>query len=161
MNNHRIGIEPILSSEVWRFNPRGIASLGRLFQELSPYRQRALGIEDFVRLADESECLLAVDLSQNGAIVGTARVVVRQHESVGHYGVIHDVVVDRNHRGQGIGKALMLKSIELGRQLHLRYVDALVKLARVEFNRRCESLGFELISSPSETGGVNHYRLML
>ena len=97
VTQNRIGIEPILRTEAWRFNQRGIEVLGRLLGQLSPYRQ-SFGADDFIRLADQSECLLAVDLNQNGHIVGVARLAIERDGKLRH-GVIHDVVVDPEYRG--------------------------------------------------------------
>lgn len=160
--NNKIGIEPILPREAWRFSPGGIDSLSRLFQQLSPYRQRSIGIDDLARLVEEGECLLAVDLGHNGHIVGIARLVVMR-ESAGRYGMIHDIVVDESHRGQGIGKALTLRAIEMARQLHLRCVELTSKPARTTANLMYQSLGFQLISAadPTDVESTNRYRFDL
>ncbi|MFZ1626538.1 MAG: GNAT family N-acetyltransferase [Candidatus Moraniibacteriota bacterium] len=162
ISSARIGIESILPNEAWRFNERGVKTLGRLYQQLSPYRECGLSIDDFVRLACESKCFLAVDLSHNGAIVGIIRLVV-EREIAGRYGVLHDTVVDATRRGQGIGKALTHRVVTTARNLQLRYINFTLKPTRVEANGMYQALGFQLVSAadPEDKESTNHYRLTL
>ena len=157
----KIGIEPIIRGEEWRFNQDGIHVLSKLFQQLSPYR-RPLSMEDFLKMVDEGECLLAVDLCQNGHIVGIAR-LVPQGQVPSRFGIVHDVVVDTAYRGQHIGKRLMERAIEIARRQRLTHLELTSKPARVAANRRYQSLGFELTipADPKDPASTNHYRLML
>lgn len=56
---------------------------------------------------------------------------------------IEDLVVDQLFRGQGIGKALILKAIELAQALGGHYIDLTSRPSRIEANQLYQSLGFE------------------
>ena len=161
--NAQIGIEFIFPNEAWRLCEDGIGVLGDLFHQLSPYRDRPLTKEDFLKLADESACLLvAVDLAHKGHMVGIARLIVRLENGL-RYGVIHDVVVDVSYRRAGIGKALTRKLLSLARRFHLDVVELPSKPERVFANLMYLSLGFALVSAadPSDPMSTNHYQLTL
>ena len=56
---------------------------------------------------------------------------------------IEDVVVDHIYRGQGIGKALILKAIELAKALGGQCIDLTSRPSRIEANHLYQNLGFE------------------
>jgi ribosomal protein S18 acetylase RimI-like enzyme len=57
--------------------------------------------------------------------------------------LVEDVVVDEGFRGKGIGKALVLKAIELARAEGARYLDLTSRPERVAANALYEGIGFK------------------
>lgn len=142
----------------WTFTDHGLQVLGEMLRELTPYHERILEVDDFRDMVMTGHFLHAID--QNHA-VGIVRLVVTH--SPDFHGEIHDAIVDRTKRRQGIGTALLDEAVRRAKQLRLNYVDALVKPARTEFIKRCLSLGFELVSTADlkVAESTNRYRLTL
>lgn len=157
-----VSIVPAFSFEGWRNRGRGEQHLERLFAELSPYQGRGF---DLKQLEDQSHFFMAEDCRKPGClIVGMVRLVSKTDQtSQQRSGVLHDEVVDSQYRGQGIGKALTLKVIEVAKMLEYTHIDAFPKQKRVEANKMYQSLGFELITpaDPTNPESANHYRFML
>ncbi len=73
-------------------------------------------------------------------------------------GFIDDVVVDENHRRQGIAGKLLDKLIKFARTKKLSYLDLTSNPQRKEANKLYLKLGFKLIGI---VDGSNYYRLIL
>lgn len=79
-------------------------------------------------------------------------------------GEIHDVVVDSQSRGQGIGRALVQRLIDLAGQLSANW-DAKMDLcltsrpSRIEANTLYAKLGFVLTAQAAGEQGTNFYRM--
>ncbi len=69
-------------------------------------------------------------------------------------GLIEGVVVDKNHRRQGIGRAMMQTLIEKAKGLNLVFVDLTSNPTRVTANKFYQKLGFK-------KRDTNVYRLKL
>lgn len=104
---------------------------------------------------------MAVDLSNRGAMLGIARLVV--HAGNPRYGVIHDLVVETSAQKHGIGRQLMDKMINQARIFRLPYVELRVKTKREGFIRLCEKCGFVRIQAadPADLESHHVYRLDL
>ncbi|MDP2648883.1 MAG: GNAT family N-acetyltransferase [bacterium] len=70
------------------------------------------------------------------------------------YGLVEDVVVSSEYRGQGLGKRLMRAVIAAGRKRKLSSLFLTSKPARVTANMLYKKLGFELAKT-------NSYRMRL
>jgi ribosomal protein S18 acetylase RimI-like enzyme len=57
---------------------------------------------------------------------------------------IEDVVVDKAHRGKGIGKALVLYAVDIARSMGAKSVDLTSRPFRIAANKLYRDLGFEL-----------------
>lgn len=157
-----IGIEFVLPIEQWRTGSEGTRVFAGLLHELSPYRTRSIRTRALRRLVRRSTCLLAatdLDANHHGHPVGIARLVVH-HSGTVRYGEIHDVVVARSHRRQGVGKALVRRALGVATVLDLPYVEVAVKPARVRAGKMFRSLGFQLIATadPAVPDSANRYR---
>lgn len=81
-------------------------------------------------------------------------------------GEIHDVVVDGQSRGKGIGKALVQRLIDLAGQLSTNW-DAKMELcltsrpSRIEANALYVKLGFVLTAQAIGEQGTNFYRMKI
>lgn len=90
----------------------------------------------------------------DGRIVGMLVLAPVHKLTTTPVGMIHDVVVDEAHRGQGIGRALMDAAVAEARRMGLHYLEFTSKPDRVEANRLYQKMGFK----PRET---NVYRIEL
>jgi len=81
--------------------------------------------------------------SDTGKIIGILSAVV-YHIPTGTKFWIEDVVVDYEFRGKGIGKALMIKAMDLARTQGAKAVDLTSRPSRAAANRLYQELGFKL-----------------
>ena len=63
----------------------------------------------------------------------------------GSVGLVEDVVVNKDHRGHGLGKALMGKIIEYAKERKIDYLQLTSKPERVVARNMYKELGFEEI----------------
>ncbi len=71
---------------------------------------------------DRAVTALAIDHGVTPTkVVGMAMLFIHQKFSA-NTGIVEDVVVDENYRGQKIGEKLMKRLIEIARQLHLKSI---------------------------------------
>lgn len=157
-----IGIEFVLPFEQWRTKPEGTRVFADLLHELSPYRSKSIRTRALRRLAERSTCLLAatdLDAKHHGHTIGVARFVVR-HADTARFGEIHDVVVARTHRQQGVGTALVKKALSVATDLKLPFVDVAIKPARVRAKKMFRKLGFQLVAAadPAVIDSEDRYR---
>lgn len=78
---------------------------------------------------------------QAGRIVGTATLGTFRTPT-GHHGWIEDVVVDKEARRQGIGKALTEACLEKAKEIGLREVNLTSRSARCAANQLYQAMGF-------------------
>ncbi|OGZ30519.1 MAG: hypothetical protein A3J00_03510 [Candidatus Niyogibacteria bacterium RIFCSPLOWO2_02_FULL_45_13] len=79
---------------------------------------------------------------------------------------IHDVVVDKEYRGRGLGEKITLALIEDAKRF-AKVKNAKIKLyltsrpSRVVANKLYEKLGFELVAEARGEQGTNLYKMMI
>ena len=56
---------------------------------------------------------------------------------------IEDIVVDRMHRGKGLGKKLMKRAIEYAQECGAQCIDLTSRPSRIEANEMYQRMGFE------------------
>lgn len=86
-------------------------------------------------------------------IIGMATLAVIEIPT-GRFGMIEDVVVDDQFRGQGIGKSLVMELIKEAKALGLERVDLTSNPKRLVANQMYQDLGFSKVDT-------NFYRLKL
>lgn len=91
-------------------------------------------------------CLVIEDETIN-AIVGHGALVVTRVPSKGKIGIVHDIVVADNYRGQGLGRLVMSRLIDIATGLGLNHVDLTSNPSRVPARKLYESLGFVLLNT--------------
>ncbi len=101
-------------------------------------------IEDLARLAvsPTTYVFLARYPEPNGPIVGSATLGLFQSPT-GVHGWIEDVVVDREARRQGLGKALTLACLDQARKLGLKEVNLTSRPSREAANQLYQEIGFQ------------------
>jgi ribosomal protein S18 acetylase RimI-like enzyme len=108
-----------------------------------------LELDDIVK--DKHYTILAAQ--ENDHIIGMGFLLVFR-KSLGLYAIIEDVVVHSDHRGKGIGKALMEGLIAQAQKKGVAHIDLTSRPQRKEANTFYQNLGFE-------KRNTNVYRLTL
>lgn len=89
-----------------------------------------------------SGCHMAVRRTEDGKIIAMATLLVCRKPS-GPFGLIEDVVVDKDYRGQGIAKEMLGTLFAKAKELKLEYVELTSSPKRVEANQLYTVLGFD------------------
>jgi ribosomal protein S18 acetylase RimI-like enzyme len=59
------------------------------------------------------------------------------------FGIIENVIVDKEYRGLGLGKAIMEKAIEYGKKQNCQYISLQSSNHRIDAHKFYESIGFD------------------
>jgi ribosomal protein S18 acetylase RimI-like enzyme len=100
-----------------------------------------LGLDDLTRIVGHQAITLLVARG-DGVIVGMLALVTFPLPT-GLRARIEDVVVDEAARGQGVGTALTMAAVALGRRQGARSIDLTSRASRVAANRLYQRLGFQ------------------
>jgi len=88
---------------------------------------------------------IALDASHPLSAIGTFALLIMHN--LAHQGtpsaIVEDVVVSENHQGQGIGRAMMAKAIELARECHCYKLVLSSNHKRVQAHAFYRKLGFQ------------------
>jgi ribosomal protein S18 acetylase RimI-like enzyme len=125
-----------------RSTPDLLEAMGRLVPQLSARRQPPSESDLTAMLGDERLHLL-VGRSAAGCIQGMA-VVVFYRVPTGLRARIEDVVVSEEVRGQGLGRALLLRAIQSAQEAQAHAVDLTSNPSRRAANALYLQLGFQL-----------------
>lgn len=121
--------------------PKLVDSYKKLIPQLStsslPPTEEEL---DQIIRSDASMILIAEN--NNNEIVGTMTLVLF-HIPTGLRAWIEDVVVDNDHRGEGIGKKLNQKALQIAEKAGAKTVELTSRPARESANRLYQDLGFQ------------------
>ena len=98
------------------------------------------------KILEDNDYLVLVVCKEQGQIVGIAMMAMYKVIS-GHKGMIEDVVVDQVHRGKGIGRKLMEKLLEEGKNRNLDEILLFSGHHRTPAITLYKSLGFQLKDS--------------
>lgn len=119
-----------------------LKAVNHLLPQLSPTAKR-LNLSGLRRIVKNRNTPLFV-LRKNNEIVGMATLVLIYTPYVGLRGRIEDVVVDEQHRGKGLGRAIMKKLIKVARARKVRFIDLTSRADRQTAHKFYSSLGFQL-----------------
>jgi len=110
---------------------------------------------DYINLISSQNCrlYLAVARAENKKIAGMVA-LVHFRVPTGIHARIHDLVVDENYRGKGIGEKLMRTAIHSVRNSGATHIELTSNAQRVAANRLYQKMGITLINT-------NVYRLYL
>tara|TARA_B100000427_G_scaffold279261_1_gene249350 strand:+ start:61 stop:495 length:435 start_codon:yes stop_codon:yes gene_type:complete len=121
--------------------PKLVDSYKKLIPQLStsslPPTEEEL---DQIIRSDASMILIAEN--NNNEIVGTMTLVLF-HIPTGLRAWIEDVVVDSDHRGEGIGKKLNQEALQIAEKAGAKTVELTSRPARESANRLYQDLGFQ------------------
>jgi ribosomal protein S18 acetylase RimI-like enzyme len=117
------------------------------FQSLIPqltYYTPPPSLETLEKMADSDQIFvfLARESDQNGAILGSATLATFVSPT-GTHGWIEDVIVDRDARRRGIGRALTEACLEKARGIGLREVNLTSRPSREAANQLYQKMGFQ------------------
>jgi ribosomal protein S18 acetylase RimI-like enzyme len=114
----------------------------RLIPQLTKYSPPPTP-EALIRMADSPNTMIFIARypEVDGEIVGTAALAIFETPT-GVHAWIEDVVVDRNMRHMGIGKALTDACIAKAREVGLREINLSSNPGRDAANRLYQSMGF-------------------
>jgi len=119
-------------------------ALYEAFQRLVPQLTKnnpPPSLDDLAGLVRDPASTLMVARNENGDIVGALTLVVYRAPT-GIRSVIEDVIVGVPARGKGIGKALMLRAIELAREKGAGNISLTSNSLRVAANKLYLQVGF-------------------
>lgn len=133
-------------------NDEMVAAFGRLLPQLSQ-KAKSINKEALNDIISSNNTLLIVADHDDGKTVATLTIVFYK-TPVAIRARIEDVVVDKDSRGKGIGKALIRYAIEKAKQRGCATVDLTSRPDRIQANRLYRKIGFKL-------GKTNVYRYQL
>lgn len=156
-------IEEVYSDS--RLSRDDLVAISALLDQLSPATQHTFNRCDLSSMLIKCATFLIVrDTERDDLIIGTIT-LMRIPKPTGWYAEIQDNVVHATYHGQGIGRALTEKAIELARDdCRVRYIELTSKPVREVANQLYTSLGFRLLAVANpDLGdqGTNFYRLTL
>ena len=95
-----------------------------------------------VLIADENcNCIV---IEKDGEVAGFASLITYRVPTKGLVARIEDVIVDENFRGQGLGRGVMEKLIEIAKEKNIVLIDLTSNPQRIAARKLYESLGFEV-----------------
>ena len=116
--------------------------ISELFQQLNP-NQRQISSEEIFTTGNQ---ITFVYCQEDNGIVGIASICSYQAIS-GHKGWIEDVVVDINFRGKGVGRKLIYKLLEIGKEKRMTEILLFTADHRIPAINLYKSIGFEIKDS--------------
>ena len=128
--------------EMLQVNEEVFKSFKKLISQLSE-RNPPPNWEALEAMSASSETFVYIARQKNidGEIIGSATLATFQTPT-GVHGWIEDVIVDRDARRQGVGKALTQACLDKARDLGLREVNLTSRPSRVAANRLYQAMGF-------------------
>jgi ribosomal protein S18 acetylase RimI-like enzyme len=145
-----------------------IEAINALIAQQSPGDTRLINIDDIKEALSNPNFYLFVavkDLPQGQKIVGMATIFF-QRNIARYISEIHDVVVDENCRGQGLGEQLV-RTLIAAAHTFASERNTKIKLfltsrpSRVAANKLYLKLGFTLVAEATGSWGTNLYKLMV
>lgn len=125
--------------QLTKITPDVVLAFGNLIPQLSE-NIAAPSSGDLEKIIDSSNTMLFV-AEEDGLITGTLTLVMYRIPT-GMKAWIEDVVVDRNHRGKGIGKMLTQYAIDFAKKAKLGKIDLTSSPSRIEANLLYQKMGF-------------------
>lgn len=130
----------ITVSTVTNVDEELVDAFARLIPQLSRSNP-APDAEAIARIADSEASTLLIARDEAGRIVGSMTLAMFRIPT-GLRAWIEDVVVDEAARGQGVGRVLNERALEIARDVGARTVDLTSRPSREAANRLYQRLGF-------------------
>lgn len=125
-----------------KINSKNLESLNNLLHQLSP-DAKPIDATKISWMISKYNVLvhLAID-TETQEIVGMGS-LLHNEKLTAKFGTIEDVVVNQDHRSQGIGRKITENLIEDGKKMGLRYIELTSSPIRVEANELYTKIGFQ------------------
>ena len=134
-------MEKIVITRVEAVSPELLAAFERLIPQLT--KAPIPTPEELQSLLDSPSVLIVARLSsQAGKIIGSGTLGVFRTPS-GVHAHIEDLIVDEAIRGQGVGEALVLRLLQIAREMSLQGVSLTCNPRRTAANRLYQKMGFK------------------
>jgi ribosomal protein S18 acetylase RimI-like enzyme len=134
-------MEKIVITRVEAVSPELLAAFERLIPQLT--KAPIPTPEELQSLLDSTSVLIVARFSsQAGLIIGAGTLGVFRTPS-GLHAHIEDLIVDEALRGQGVGEALVLKLLQIAREMGLQGVSLTCNPRRTAANRLYQKMGFK------------------
>lgn len=132
----------IAIEQIKTFSPDITQAFNNLLVQLKP-DAKILKDEDVRKVIEGSSTYLLVarDTSKN-KIIGMLTLIIFNAFSA-KKGLLEDIVVDRNHRGRGIGAKLINEAINKARNEKVSYIDLTSRPEKIAANDLYQRLGFK------------------
>ncbi|MBT8211672.1 MAG: GNAT family N-acetyltransferase [Acidimicrobiia bacterium] len=127
-------------STVTNIDEEIVLAFARLIPQLSRSNP-APGAETLGRIVDSEASTLLIARDESGRILGSMGLAMFRIPT-GLRAWIEDVVVDESARGQGVGRILNERALEIAREAGARTVDLTSRPSREAANRLYQRLGF-------------------
>jgi ribosomal protein S18 acetylase RimI-like enzyme len=112
---------------------------------LNPESQRSVSVERLREVISQPATSILV-IRDDEKIVGMGTLTITDILT-GHDGQIDDVVVNDTYRGQGLGRQLIERLLDLAREKKVATVYLTSRPARVAANKLYQSMGFKLVET--------------
>ena len=89
----------------------------------------------------------AVVLEENKRIIGFGSLISYLVPCRGYIARIEDVIVDKNHRGQGLGRKITEELIKIAKKKKIKIVNLTSRPERIEARNLYESMGFVMLET--------------
>ncbi len=130
-------------SRVTKIDDHLAKTIKDLFPQLTTFRKPPEKEDLKEIIATDSTILLILTKDKAGLeIIGTLSIAFYKTPS-GHHAWVEDVIVDKQFRGKGLGKALMNKALELARERKAYSVNLTSMPERLAANKLYQKLGFK------------------
>lgn len=114
--------------------------------------------EKKLQVGTENIYIVIFESIQKERIIGLAKIIESTDSDNSKAGMVHNVIVNEDFRGLGLGKLLMNLVLEYGRAEKYRYLELTSRPFRIAANELYKKIGFELITPAQDESGTNFYR---
>lgn len=131
----------ITVSELKEVSHQSLEELTVLVRDLHT-DERTVQKEDLKTMV-ETENIRLVVVKDDDKIIGVATLYIQQKLG-GKNGIVEDVVVSGDYRGQGLGEKLMREVIEIARNEKLKSISLTSRPQRVAAHKLYQKVGFQI-----------------
>jgi ribosomal protein S18 acetylase RimI-like enzyme len=131
--------------EIGRISEEDLAALAELYQQLQPNEPSVAKMRETLLAVEQDPNHIIIGARIDGKLVGSALGIVCQmlFGQCKSFMIIEDVVVDSEHRRDGVGTALMLEMEKLAVQQNCGYIMLITDEDRTGAQNFYKSLGYK------------------
>lgn len=135
------------------FSLEALEALNKLLRQLDSTATPLTKTDVKYMIGSSVNYLFIAKRTDNKQIIGMLTLIIFR-TPFAKKGLLEDLVVDKNHRGKGVGKKLISTAIKKAREEGAVYLDFTSRPKRVEANKLYQSLSFK-------KRNTNVYRIIL